>query len=60
MAKRMNMEDTAFVLADAVLGYYSEHGRCLGLLTEEKFEAVLDDLQKANPERFQKEIAPFI
>ena len=56
----MNIEDTAFVLADAVLGYYSEHGRCLGLLTEEKFEAVLDDLQKANPERFQKEIAPFI
>ena len=56
----MNIEDTAFVLADAVVGYYSEHGNIDRYMTEEKFEAFLDDLQKANPERFQKEIAPFI
>lgn len=54
------MEDLAFVLADALLGYASEHGSVDRYISQQKFDAVLMELKKANPERYEKEIQPFV
>ena len=53
------MEDAAFALADALLGYASEHGSVERYITQPKFDAALLALKKANPERYEKEIQPF-
>lgn len=55
----MTIEDALFALADAVIGYWSEHGDVDRYMSEEKFNQALDACKKANPERYAKEIAPF-
>jgi hypothetical protein len=54
------MEQIAFLFADALLGYASEHGSVDRYISQEKFNAALVELKRMNPERFAKEIKPLL
>jgi hypothetical protein len=57
MAKKA--ENTAFVLAVALLGVHSEQGSSR-YIKEKDFNQQLNNLKEMNPKRFEKEIAPYL
>jgi hypothetical protein len=54
------IEESFFVLAIGMIGYYSEHGSVDRYVDDTKFAKSLSVAQTLNPTRFEKEIEPFL
>jgi hypothetical protein len=58
--KSMETEDALFKMADALIGYWSEHGSVSLYMSDEDWMACLDACKNANKARYEKELACFL